>query len=111
MLLLANSLLTLELGADHALVTDTHSYAAEHRDAIDPHAGARGDPESLHHVAAIDGGTDEHGHHFHVHLPAHALVASTTTFEYAAAPAAEPKPAPLLPASLSYAPPVPPPNA
>jgi hypothetical protein len=102
LLLLAQGVLTLLQGADHSLVLNGYG------DVLHQHDHGRAD---MHHVAAIDGGTDEHGHHFHVHLPASALVSIATTFEYVAAPAGESSPAPALPAILTYAPPVPPPNA
>lgn len=111
LLLLASSLLTasltMEQGMDHSQQAGVHSHAGEHHHSTRHHDGASAD---LHHVAAIDGGTDEHGHHFHVHLPAHALVAAFTFFDYEFAPPVMAAFTPLLLPSLTYAPPVPPPN-
>lgn len=120
LLLLANSVLTVFLsvgqGADHSLMTAAHGHGAEyrHHGAAHYHDGAPHHDEAaaaLHHAAAIDGGTDEHGHHFHVHLPAHALVAAFAFFAYESAPPVMVVLTPLLLPSLTYAPPVPPPNA
>lgn len=121
LLLLANGLLSAAqpVHAGHLPVTGMHSHAADDHHTVgnehdvSRHADQRHEPHHYeqHHIAAIDGGTDEHGHHFHVHLPAHALVSTFSPFEYAAAVVAVPAQTPLLPASLTYAPPVPPPTA
>jgi len=110
LLLLANGVLVAVQSAHYALEAE-HPFG----DSVLHHADSDGQDDNhhhaAHHVVAIDSGTDEHGHHFHVHLPAHALVSTASPFEYEAGADAEPSPAPLIPTSLTYAPPVPPPNA
>jgi hypothetical protein len=103
LLLLGNSLLTLAQGSDHSLTVAAHS----HHDVAHHHHNHA----DMHHVTAIESGPDEHGCHFHVHLSVHALVAAFSPFDYEAAAPATPTPLPLQLPSLTYAPPVPPPNA
>jgi uncharacterized protein involved in copper resistance len=64
--------------------------------------------DDQHDVVAQD---DEHGHHFHVHLPLQALLAAEPELEWSGSPALRLAANPPSPFSLNIAPPVPPPNA
>lgn len=105
LLLLANSLLSLAQGADHSLAVVAHNDVAHH------HHDHAHDHADMHHITAIESGPDDHGCHFHVHLPVHALVAAFSPFDYEASVKAVPTSLQRQLPSLTYAPPVPPPNA
>jgi len=64
-----------------------------------------------HDAAAIEEADDAHGHYFHVHLPALALMSSDNLLAAVATTLVIPSADFLLPLSYTQAPPVPPPNA
>jgi hypothetical protein len=64
LLLLVNSVLAAAQTAHHVIEEQSVTTVKIHDDDCRDH----------YQVASIDSGTDEHGHCFHVHLPAHALV-------------------------------------
>jgi hypothetical protein len=101
LLLFCNGMLAAAQASHHA--SDAHAVveAKTHGDHCRDH----------YQPASIDSGSDEHGHCFHVHLPAHALVSYDRGVDVDATSAGIIVATPQLPVSLAIAPPVPPPNA
>lgn len=105
-----HALLALLLFCNSVLVAAQASHqASEAHTAIETQAH-EDDCRDHYQVASIDSGTDEHGHCFHVHLPAHALLAYASVIDIDTTPTGIAVATPPLPVSFAAAPPVPPPN-
>jgi hypothetical protein len=96
--------------------------AAQTAHHVDTHAGAQpstfgwhshDDAHHDHHGDLYDVATaeDEHGHHFHVHLPLQALMSAQPLVAWSGSSSLQQAPNSPVPHSLALAPPVPPPNA
>jgi hypothetical protein len=105
LLVLASGTLAAVQAAHHG---DAH--ASNQPDTFDWHSHGHTHPDHHDVLPDMDTPEDEHGHHFHVHLPLQALLSAIPVLDWFRPPTqllTTNQPPPL---SLIQAPPVPPPN-